>query len=95
MTRRKIEVSSAFKRDFKKIKNSGTAALKDFEEVLNFLAVDATLPERMRDHALTDCKEFTACRELHLCPDVLLVYRKPSDGILQLVRLGSHAELFR
>jgi mRNA-degrading endonuclease YafQ of YafQ-DinJ toxin-antitoxin module len=28
-------------------------------------------------------------------PDLLLIYRKPGDGVLQLVRLGSHSELFR
>lgn len=26
-------------------------------------------------------------------PDLVLIYRKPDDAVLQLVRLGSHSEL--
>ena len=26
-------------------------------------------------------------------PDLILIYRKPGDDVLQLVRLGSHSEL--
>jgi addiction module RelE/StbE family toxin len=33
-------------------------------------------------------------RECHLKPDLLLVYKKPDDETLRLVRLGSHSELF-
>jgi len=33
-------------------------------------------------------------RECHLRPDLLLIYRKPNPETLQLVRLGSHSELF-
>ncbi len=34
-------------------------------------------------------------RECHLKPDLLLIYRKPDAEVLQLVRMGSHSELFR
>jgi mRNA interferase YafQ len=33
-------------------------------------------------------------RECHLKPDLLLIYRTPDGEVLQLVRLGSHSELF-
>jgi addiction module RelE/StbE family toxin len=33
-------------------------------------------------------------RECHLKPDLLLIYRKPDNEVLQLVRMGSHSELF-
>jgi mRNA interferase YafQ len=33
-------------------------------------------------------------RECHLKSDLLLIYRKPDTEVLQLVRLGSHSELF-
>jgi addiction module RelE/StbE family toxin len=32
-------------------------------------------------------------RDCHLKPDLVLIYRKPDDAELQLVRLGSHSEL--
>lgn len=55
------------------------------------LANDALLALRYRDHALTgDWKDHRDC---HVKPDLVLIYRKPDDATLQLVRLGSHAEL--
>ncbi|PXA08730.1 type II toxin-antitoxin system mRNA interferase toxin, RelE/StbE family, partial [Staphylococcus pseudintermedius] len=36
---------------------------------------------------------YKGCRECHIKPDVLLVYRV-NGNILTLVRLGSHSELF-
>ena len=32
--------------------------------------------------------------ECHLRPDLVLIYRKSNPEALQLVRLGSHSELF-
>jgi hypothetical protein len=29
----------------------------------------------------------------HIKPDLILIYRKPDDDSLELVRLGSHSEL--
>lgn len=52
----------------------------------------ATLPDKYRDHGLTG--EYTEHRECHLKPDLLLIYKKPDDATLRLVRLGSHSELF-
>jgi mRNA interferase YafQ len=56
------------------------------------LADDKPLPEKNRDHALGG--EWRDYRECHLKPDLLLIYRKPEPKVLQLVRLGSHSELF-
>ena len=52
---------------------------------------DRPLAEKHRDHALTgDWKDHRDC---HVKPDLVLIYRKPDDAVLQLVRLGSHNEL--
>jgi len=51
----------------------------------------ATAPPRHRDHALTG--DWRDHRDCHIKPDLVLIYRKPDDDTLQLVRLGSHAEL--
>lgn len=32
-------------------------------------------------------------RDCHVKPDLVLIYRKPDDRVLPLVRLGSHSEL--
>jgi mRNA interferase YafQ len=60
--------------------------------VSSLLANDNPLPERNRDHALSG--EWHDFRECHLKPDLLLIYRKPDADVLQLVRIGSHSELF-
>ena len=60
-------------------------------EVVGLLATDTTLPRRNVDHALTG--EWQDHRDCHLKPDLTLIYRKPDDDALELVRLGSHSEL--
>lgn len=84
---RRIEWTSAFKRDFKRCGALESA----FIEALWKLANDEPLPERFCDHALSgEWKDFRDC---HIKPDWVLIYRKPDAEILQLVRLGSHSEL--
>jgi mRNA interferase YafQ len=53
---------------------------------------DRSLPPANRDHDLTG--EWKDHRECHLRPALLLICRKPDADRLQLVRLGSHSELF-
>jgi mRNA interferase YafQ len=90
----RIERTNAFLRDFKREKRGHRR--RDLEAVLtigiSLLAEDKPLPERNRDHALAG--EWRDHRECHLKPDLLLIYRKPDVEVLQLVRLGSHSELF-
>ena len=55
------------------------------------LASDHELARKHRDHALTG--QWTDHRDCHIKPDLVLIYRKPDNTRLQLVRLGSHSEL--
>jgi mRNA interferase YafQ len=91
---RTIERTSVFKRDFKREKSRQHK--RDLDALvfsaISLLAEDKPLPERNRDHALGG--EWRDHRECHLKPDLLLIYRKPNSAVLQLVRLGSHSELF-
>lgn len=89
----KIETTSAFRRDFKRMKTTPKFAEGEalLASLLKLLVADELLPIRYRDHALShDWKDH---RECHVRPDLLLIYRQ-TDGLLQLVRLGSHSELF-
>ena len=61
-------------------------------EIVSLLSGDDPLPERHRDHGLGG--NWKGHRECHLKPDLLLIYKKPDDRTLRLVRLGSHAQLF-
>lgn len=86
--------TSQFKKDYKReAKGQHRTTLDvDLLPVLSLLATDQILPDKYRDHALTG--EYTKHRECHLKPDLLLIYKKPDDTTLRLVRLGSHSELF-
>jgi mRNA interferase YafQ len=60
-------------------------------EAVNLLAVDEVLPQRYVDHPLVG--EWKDYRDCHIRPDLVLIYRKPDEATLELVRLGSHSEL--
>jgi mRNA interferase YafQ len=91
---RRIEYTTTFQRDFKREKRGRYRADLDslISEIVSLLSEDKSLPDRNRDHALTG--NWRDHRECHLKPDLLLIYRKPDTVVLQLVRMGSHAELF-
>ena len=91
---RKIDPTGQFRRDYKReAKGQHRATLDaDLVPVLEALARDQPLEPRHRDHALTG--EWKDHRDCHVKPDLVLIYRKPDDATLQLVRLGSHSELF-
>jgi len=42
---------------------------------------------------ITHFGEWTDHRDCHIKPDLILIYRKPDDEHLDLVRLGSHSQL--
>lgn len=89
---RTIERTTAFKRDYRREQSGQHKDLDGkLRAVLIALAGDEALPIRNRDHPLTgDWKGFRDC---HVKPDLVLIYQKP-EGVLLLVRLGSHSELF-
>ena len=90
---RRIERTGQFKRDYKREAKGLYRSTLNLElaPVITALARDEPLEPRRRDHALTgDWKDHRDC---HVKPDLVLIYRKPDDEVLQLVRLGSHSEL--
>lgn len=91
---RTIERSGAFKRDYKReAKGQHRVDLDEsLVTVLNLLVNDKPLKPYHRDHDLIG--NWSGYREYHIKPDLLLIYRKPDDDTLQLVRLGSHSLLF-
>jgi mRNA interferase YafQ len=91
---RTVSRTAKFKKDYKRESKGQHRATLDADllAAISFLVTDQTPPERFHDHALTG--EYTNHRECHLRPDLLLVYKKPDDQTLRLVRVGSHSELF-
>lgn len=90
---RTIRRTRAFKRDYRREKKGKRSKTLDGElaGIVAELAADRPLARRHRDHALTGSwKDHLDC---HVRPDLVLIYRKPDKGHLDLVRLGSHSEL--
>ena len=79
-----------YKRSFKKIRLSDDEELA-YIEILYKLLNDEPLEERYKDHQLKG--NFEGCRECHIKPDLLLIY-KIKDETLELLDIGSHSELF-
>lgn len=90
---RRIDRTNQFKRDFKREQKGRHRETLDADliAVIRKLVTDEPLAERHHDHALTG--NWKDCRDCHIKPDLVLIYRKPDDETLDLVRLGSHSEL--
>ena len=90
----KVDFTTEFKKEYKKIKKQG----KDLEKLKNIiekLACGIILEQKFKDHKLLDNRKFRNCRECHIEPDWLLVYRiEKTELILLLIETGSHSELF-
>ncbi len=90
---RTVRYTSRFRRDYKREKSGRRGKRLDAEllEAVNLLAEDKPLPRRYFDHPLSG--EWSDHRDCHIRPDLVLIYRKPAEANLELVRLGSHSEL--
>jgi len=90
---RKIKRTGQFKLDYKRESKGRHGRTLDDEllPVLKALANDSPLTAKHRDHALT--ADWQHSRDCHIKPDLVLIYTKPDDETLLLIRLGSHSEL--
>ncbi|MCM1305838.1 MAG: type II toxin-antitoxin system YafQ family toxin [Bacteroides sp.] len=91
----KIEYQGQFKKDFKLAVKRG-CDIAELQKVITLLANEQPLPERYRDHALMNTKDYKDVRECHIQPDWLLIYKVVDENlILKLIRTGTHSDLFK
>ena len=81
---------SQFKKDYKRCIKLGCEIVK-LHTVIKLLANGKKLDARYRDHSLLG--EYRDCRECHIEPDWLLIY-KLTEYELILIRTGAHTDLF-
>lgn len=85
-----IRRTSKFKKDYKRwIRRSREVG--KLEQIIELLATGRKLDAKHRDHVLLG--EFNDCRECHIEPDWLLVYKRTGKELI-LIRTGTHADLF-
>lgn len=90
----KLDLSTQFKRDLKKIKKQGKDKTK-LDDIVLKLQKEEDLESKYRDHDLTG--NWKGYRECHITPDWLLIYKIYQDSVrlLRLARTGSHSDLFK
>ena len=90
--RYELKYTRAFRRGYKRAKKRGLN-LSLLGEIVEMLRCGKKLPKKYADHCLSG--DFSQCRECHIQPDWLLVYRIDDDILtLTLMDTGTHAELF-
>ena len=92
-TKYEVQYTNLFKKQYKKALKQGGDKEK-LLKILGSLANGISLEEKYHDHSLNDNKYFKNCRECHITPDWLLVYKYVEDElILLLIQTGSHSEV--
>jgi len=87
----KIFRTNSFKKDYKKLSTQDKNLIKD---IIIQLSKGEELDKKYKDHKLIG--DYIGCRECHIKPDLLLIYRVDNDILeLALVRVGSHSKLFK
>lgn len=89
MNNYKIKYSKEFKKSMKKVLKQG----KNIDKLLNvvdMLSNRQPLDPKYKDHALYNDKRFKDCRDCHIEPDWILIYKYLEK---LLVNTGSHIDV--
>lgn len=87
-----VKFTSRFKKDFKLIKKRNLD-LTYLYNVIEILASGSQLPDEYHDHPLIG--NYKGAKECHIKPDWLLIYNIHDEVlVLELLRTGSHSDLF-
>jgi mRNA interferase YafQ len=85
-----VEIHKSFTKDLNKAKLNPTNSAKLFIYI-SLLLNGKDLPPDAKDHSLSG--KYKDTREFHISGDLLVVYRI-DNGVLKLVRIGTHSQLF-
>lgn len=88
---RVLRPSTQYKRDLKRIRNNKHKAT-ELLKILIMLENEIPIPSEYRPHMLTG--DYNGCMECHIEGDFLLIWFDHKTNEIDLLRLGSHSELF-
>lgn len=86
-----LKLTPQFKKDLKRYKHK-FEVIDKLEVILKLLANGLPIPEENRPHVLTG--NYRGYMECHVESDTLLIWLDKKEGIIKLVRFGTHSELF-
>lgn len=87
----KLNRHKQFLKDWSKVRLTD-GQFEKFISYTGHLIQNTPLPPEAKDHDL--CGEYKDCREFHLGGDTLIIYRVTEENA-ELLRLGSHSQLFK
>ncbi len=86
-----LHYSTKAKKDLKKYRHN-LQKMKKLYEALNMLVNDIQLPDTYKSHKLTG--NYHGCMECHIEGDFLLIWIDEENNAIEVLRIGSHSELF-
>ena len=86
-----LKPSTQYKKDLKRIRNNPKKAA-ELLKVLQMLEQEVEIPSTYNPHMLKG--DYEGCMECHIQGDFLLIWIDQETNQIDLVRLGSHSELF-
>ena len=87
----KLQPTTQYRKDYKRFKNN-PKKVEALKEVLEKLMNEEPIPDEYLPHMLHG--DYKGCMECHIQGDFLLIWIDDDKDVIELVRLGSHSELF-
>ncbi len=88
---KKLQPTTQYRKDLKRYRNQ-PKKLEALKEILKKLESEEPIPDKYYPHPLFG--DYKDCMECHIQGDFLLIWFDEETDIIELVRLGSHSELF-
>lgn len=89
---KQLRLTTQYKKDFKKYRNN-PLKIQKLLDVFKLLEEGKVLPREFKPHKLTG--QYKGCMECHIESDFLLIWIDEENDVIEILRLGSHSELFK
>ena len=86
-----LQPTTQYRKDLKRYKHQ-PKKLADLKALLKLIQNEQPIPSEYLPHPLHG--KYKGCIERHVQGDFLLIWFDPKSNVIELVRLGSHSELF-
>lgn len=88
---KELRYSTKAKKDLKRYRNN-PRKMQKLHELLDLLVKDMEIPATFLPHKLVG--QYKDCMECHIEGDFLLIWIDEDRNFIDIIRLGSHSELF-